>query len=144
MSTIATTFIYFDTYNYTNTQSTSSYALPFAGFSFRPILDTSVKDKYSIKRIIWNFGDDTITEAVTATHTYDQPGSYKVTCAVYDSEGNASIYVEQDKEFGGLELTIDEYFSGHKDLRVPLSLEVAESIAKAILEVVDKTKKDSK
>ena len=89
MSNLATTFIYFDTYNYTNTQSTSSYALPFTGFTFRPILDTSVRDKYSIKRIIWNFGDNTIAEAVTASHTYDQPGSYKVTCAVYDSAGNS-------------------------------------------------------
>ena len=89
MSNIATTFIYFDTYNYTNTLCTSSYALPFAGFSFRPILDASIKDNYSIKRIVWNFGDDTITEAVTASHTYDQPGAYKVTCAVYDSKGNS-------------------------------------------------------
>jgi len=79
MSDINTVYSYFDTYNYTGTLAASSYALPFTPFSFRPRLNlqsTSTgtgiipvsQNTLSRKRIVWDFGDGTTVEAVTATH----------------------------------------------------------------------------
>jgi hypothetical protein len=98
MSDINTVYSYFDTYNYTGTLATSSYALPFTPFSFRPRLNlqsTSTgtgiipvsQSTLSRKRIVWDFGDGTTVEAVTATHAYKEPGRYKVTCYLYDRNG---------------------------------------------------------
>jgi hypothetical protein len=98
MSDINTIYSYFDTYNYTGTISTSSYALPFTPFSFRPRLDLQVdyssptliavpENTLSRKRIVWDLGDGTITEAVTANHSYTEPGRYRVTCYLYDRSG---------------------------------------------------------
>jgi hypothetical protein len=98
MSDINTIYSYFDTYNFTGTTSTSSYALPFTPFSFRPRLDLLTdyfspnfipipQNTLSRKRIVWDFGDGTVTEAVTASHSYEEPGQYKVTCYLYDRNG---------------------------------------------------------
>ena len=62
MSDINTVYSYFDTYNYTGTTSTSSYALPFTPFSFRPRLDLQSDpnlipvsvNTLSRKRIVWD------------------------------------------------------------------------------------------
>lgn len=86
-----TVYNYFDTYNYTGTLATSSYALPFAEFTFVPQLDNTITSQFSDKRIIWNFGDGTIVESVTATHAYSSPGSYEVTSALYDEAGNSYL-----------------------------------------------------
>ena len=86
-----TVYNYFDTYNYTGTLATSSYALPFAEFTFVPQLDNTITSQFSDKRIIWNFGDGTIVESVTAIHAYSSPGSYKVTSALYDEAGNSYL-----------------------------------------------------
>jgi len=98
MSDINTVYSYFDTYNYTGTLAASSYALPFTPFSFRPrlnLLSTSTgtgiipvsQNTLSRKRIVWDLGDGTTVEAVTATHAYKEPGRYKVTCYLYDRDG---------------------------------------------------------
>ena len=95
MSDINTVYSYFDTYNYTGTTSTSSYALPFTPFSFRPRLDLQSDpnlipvsvNTLSRKRIVWDLGDGTIVESVTANHSYTEPGTYKVTCYLYDRNG---------------------------------------------------------
>ena len=101
MSNINTVYNYFDTYNYSGTLNTSSYALPFAKFTFKPRLDNVTSTLYSVKRILWNFGDGTITEAVTATHSYSEPGSYKVTNTLYDVNGNSY--------FNTFQQTVDVY-----------------------------------
>ena len=85
---INTVYSFFYTYNFTNTQSTSSYALPFAGFTFIPRLE-DVSNNISRKRIVWDFGDNTLVESVTARHAYRLPGRYKVTCYLYDRDGNS-------------------------------------------------------
>jgi hypothetical protein len=85
---INTVYSFFYTYNYTGMQANSSYALPFAGFVFAPRLN-DVSNVLSRKRIIWDFGDNTRAEAVTARHAYRYPGRYKVTCYLYDKDGNA-------------------------------------------------------
>ena len=101
MSNINTVYDYFETYNYTGTLSISSYALPFANFTFKPRLDSTTSALFSIKRILWDFGDGTITEAVTASHAYSFPGNYKVSCTLYDGNGNSY--------FNTFQQTVDVY-----------------------------------
>jgi hypothetical protein len=88
MSNINTTFAFFNTVDYTGTPSTSSYALPFTPLTFIPKLDTT-ENFLSRKRIVWDFGDNTTSETVTATHTYQDAGKYKVTCYLYDATGES-------------------------------------------------------
>lgn len=86
-----TVYNYFDTYNYTGTLATSSYALPFAEFTFVPKLDNTITSRFSNKRIVWNLGDGTITENITAKHSYKTPGNYKVTYSLFDEGGNSYL-----------------------------------------------------
>jgi hypothetical protein len=85
---INTVYSFFNTYNYTGKEAASSYALPFAGFIFRPRLN-DVEDILSRKRIVWDFGDNTVSEAITGRHSYRYPGKYEVTCYLYDRDGNS-------------------------------------------------------
>lgn len=97
MNNIKTAFSYFIPYDYTGTPSTSGYALPFCFFTFVPLLEKieALGDVVlSNKRILWDFGDGTVAEAVTARHAFKEPGKYKVTSYVYDKTGEsyANIY----------------------------------------------------
>ena len=85
---INTAYSLFFTYNYTGTESVSSYALPFTGFVFVPFLD-DIEQILSRKRIVWDFGDGTKVETVTARHAYKSPGKYKVSCYLYDRSGES-------------------------------------------------------
>ena len=91
-------FLYnnFYTENYTGVQTTSSYALPITPFYFKSTLD-GIEDFVSRKRIVWDFGDGTKSESVTAQHSYETPGKYKVTCYLYDEDGNGyyNIYTSR-------------------------------------------------
>lgn len=107
MSDINTVFTYFETKNHTGSISTSSYSLPFCFFSFIPNLETtsitppltaviaenasSISDasRLSNRRIVWDYGDGTSSEAMTGRHSYSQPGRYKVTCYLYDRMGES-------------------------------------------------------
>jgi hypothetical protein len=101
MSNIDTVFSYFDVRDYTNRLTVSSYALPFTPLTFLPRLDkladfdtgtgiTKVDvGVLSRKRMIWDFGDGTNIEAVTARHYFKEPGRYKVTCYLYDKIGGS-------------------------------------------------------
>jgi hypothetical protein len=91
MSNTKTAYTYFDTYNFTNVQSTSSYALPFAEFTFRPRLDVSFDTTFSNKKVVWDFGDGTVQEAVTGRHAYSLPGTYNVTCIIFDQTGESYV-----------------------------------------------------
>lgn len=89
MNDIQTTYRFFRTFNYTGQQSTSSYALPFCEFTFVPDLNATlqVERQVSDKRVVWDFGDGTVTESFSGKHAYTNPGQYTVTCYVYDREG---------------------------------------------------------
>ena len=105
MSDINTVFTYFETRNHTGNISTSSYAFPFCYFSFIPRLETSVitppltsldtsssitdAGRLSNRRIVWDYGDGTSSEAMTGRHSYSQPGRYKVSCYLYDRSGES-------------------------------------------------------
>lgn len=73
--------------NYKGVETYESYALPFTPLTFQPNLEDGIADFVSNKRIVWDFGDGTTTESITATHSYDKPGSYTVNCYLYDSKG---------------------------------------------------------
>jgi len=90
MSNINTVYAYFDTYNYTGVLNTLSYTLPFATFTFIPRLETT-DHIFSTHRVVWDFGDGSIMEAVTANHAYTTAGNYKVTCSLYTGDGQCYV-----------------------------------------------------
>lgn len=54
---------------------------------------------------------------------------------IYCEDNQASIYVEQDKEFGNLELIVSEVFAGGAEpTRVSISKEVAEGLITTLTE----------
>ena len=79
----------FRTINYTGREVLTSYSLPFAKFYFDLVRTETDLKFYSSKRIVWDYGDGTITEAITGTHSYSLPGKYNVTCYLYDRQGNS-------------------------------------------------------
>lgn len=85
---ITTIYSFFNTYNYTNQEVTSSYALPFTPLIFKPRLN-DVQKFLSRKKILWDFGDGTTSETITASHVYKDAGRYKVTCYLYDRNGES-------------------------------------------------------
>jgi hypothetical protein len=92
MSDTDTAFSPFVVRDYTNSVSVSTYALPFTPITVIHIpsnLEEDLSNVFSDKRIVWDFGDGTSVEAVTATHTYLEPGKYKVGCFFYDSAGDS-------------------------------------------------------
>ena len=78
---------FFHVRNYKGIETYESYALPFTPLTFAPNLEDGIADFVSNKRIVWDFGDGTTTESVTATHNYEKPGRYTVNCYLYDSKG---------------------------------------------------------
>ena len=40
---------------------------------------------------IWDFGDGSSAEGETATHTYNKPGTYKLTLTITDSKGDSTV-----------------------------------------------------
>ena len=75
--------------NYKGEETYNTFALPFTPLTFAPNLTDGIEDFISNKRIVWDFGDGTTTEAVTAFHAYDTPGSYRVNCYLYDRAGTS-------------------------------------------------------
>jgi hypothetical protein len=74
--------------DYTGAETYETFALPFTPLTFAPNLNDGIADFISNKRVVWDFGDgSTTSETVTAQHAYDKPGSYKVTCYLYDGKG---------------------------------------------------------
>tara|TARA_R110000765_G_scaffold20710_2_gene53554 strand:+ start:1832 stop:4057 length:2226 start_codon:yes stop_codon:yes gene_type:complete len=73
--------------NYAGLETYESYNLPFTPLHFEPNLSDGIEDFVSNKRLVWDFGDGTTTEAVTASHVYEKPGRYKVSCYLYDRAG---------------------------------------------------------
>jgi len=78
---------FFHVRNYNGVETYESYALPFTPLTFVPNLEDGITDFISNKRVVWDFGDGTTTEAITASHAYTEPGRYTVNCYLYDSNG---------------------------------------------------------
>ena len=88
MSNLPSSFGNFLIYDYTGRESSTTYALPFTPLTFVPILDDS-SELLSNKRIVWDFGDNTTAESITAIHAYGDIGTYDVTCYLYDKNGES-------------------------------------------------------
>jgi hypothetical protein len=52
--------------------------------------DDGSSANYSKQRILWDFGDGTTSESVTATHYYNLPGWYTVKCYTLGSNGRGN------------------------------------------------------
>lgn len=84
-------YIYFYTLDYNGDHTTQSYTLPITPFTFVPIFDDGLTKRYSNQRILWDFGDGTTSESVTATHYFKLPGWYNVKCYVLGTEGQGFV-----------------------------------------------------
>ncbi len=82
---------FFHVRDYRNVETYESYALPFTPLHFIPNLNDGIEDFVSNKRLVWDFGDGTRVESITASHSYDKPGRYKVTCYLYDENGTGYL-----------------------------------------------------
>jgi hypothetical protein len=80
-------YIYFYTIDYKGDKTTKGYTLPITPFTFVPVFDDGVTNLYSNKKILWDFGDGTTSEAITAVHHFKLPGWYNVKCYTLGTEG---------------------------------------------------------
>jgi len=80
--------IYVDiqTLNYRGVPSLSGYTLPGCNFTFIPSPATA-GTILSLQNVVWDFGDGTSSNSITATHNYQFPGIYYVTLIAYDQQG---------------------------------------------------------
>jgi hypothetical protein len=86
MSDISTIYANFSAIDYKDQNVLSSFALPITPLRFVTDFpqDTSTK-------IVWNFGDGTTSDTLTALKSYSFPGQYDVNLVVYDCYDNALI-----------------------------------------------------
>jgi hypothetical protein len=68
----------------------TGYALPYEIFKYEADF-TNIPVWYSDKKVIWNFGDGTLSNDLTGFHYYKYPGLYPVTLTVFESSGDSSV-----------------------------------------------------
>lgn len=81
--------IEFDVLDWKNEYVLSSYALEQTPLRFIPDLDD-----FSYVRVLWDFGDGTISSSLTAQKYWENPGKYVVNFTLYDCYSNAVISTE--------------------------------------------------
>jgi len=85
--------IQFNVLDYTGTKSLSTYTLDITPLYFIPDFTTStlLSSAASISNnlIHWDFGDGSFSTGLTASHSYQWPGSYNATLTIFDGNGNA-------------------------------------------------------
>ena len=82
----STTFTNFSAIDFRGIDSLSSYAIPITPFIFIPDIP-----KVSDNRVVWDFGDGTISKTFSASKSYTFPGIYTVKLVIYDCNSNAMI-----------------------------------------------------
>ena len=80
-------YIYFYTLDHNGEYTTQSYTLPITPLTFIPVFDDGLTRKYSKQNILWDFGDGTTSQEVTAVHQFKLPGWYNIKCYVLGTEG---------------------------------------------------------
>ena len=63
------TYVDILTLNYRGVLSLSGYTLPGCNFTFIPSPATA-SDTLSLQNVVWDFGDGTTSNSITATHSY--------------------------------------------------------------------------
>lgn len=86
MSDITTIYAYFSAIDFKGENVLSSFALPATPLRFVTDFASDTRTK-----ILWNFGDGTTADTLTALKYYDFPGKYNVNLVVYDCYDNAQI-----------------------------------------------------
>jgi len=84
------TYVDILTLNYRGVLSLSGYTLPGCNFTFIPSPATA-SDTLSLQNVVWDFGDGTTSNSITATHSYSLPGLYSITLIAYDQQGQPVI-----------------------------------------------------
>jgi hypothetical protein len=72
--------------DFKNQNSLSSYALKETPLTFIPNVNN-----FSFIKVLWDFGDDTYSSALTAKKYYDKAGKYVTNLTIYDCFSNAII-----------------------------------------------------
>lgn len=90
---MSNTLIDFNVIDYTGSPVLSSYALSATPLLFFPQY-TLFNDNDN--RVVWNFGDGTISRSTSAYKYYEFPGKYTVEMVIYDCQNNSlkSIYTK--------------------------------------------------
>jgi hypothetical protein len=82
----STTYINFSSIDYTGKNSLSTFSLGLTPLKFIPELPNTYNH-----RVIWDFGDGTISKSFSTNKVYDFPGKYNIKLIVYDCNNNAMI-----------------------------------------------------
>ena len=86
----STAYINFEIYDYRDELSLSSYALPITPLRCVPDLSNTAEH-----RVVWDFGDGTISKSFSASKSYNFPGTYNIALVVYDCNNNAMVSTVQ-------------------------------------------------
>ena len=87
-------FVDFKILDYTGMDAVSSYALSSTPLLFYPTYELFEDND---NRVVWDFGDGTISRSTSAIKYYNFPGKYTVNMVLYDCENNSTIsYISKD------------------------------------------------
>jgi len=98
-------YLYFRVKDFSGTETLSTYSLDITPLTFIPDLTTvgllSSATFATNKYLLWDFGDGTTSNTLTATHHYKWPGTYEVKLNFFDNAGNlyTSTYVPKIQIF---------------------------------------------
>jgi hypothetical protein len=82
-----TTYVNFEVYDYRGVETLSSYALNETPLTFIPKTFGACGESITNK-VLWNFGDGTASNTLTAVKSYSFPGEYTVNLVIYDRFDN--------------------------------------------------------
>lgn len=82
-----TDFAYYTVTDWKNETQLSSYCLSICPLTFKPKIPSVLNNQ----KLVWNFGDNTTSTELTASHAYVYPGKYTVNLVVYDCSNQARL-----------------------------------------------------
>lgn len=88
------TIVSFSSIDYKGINSLSSYAISLTPISFVPNLNELALSAGNSHRVVWDFGDGTLSKSFSALKYYKFPGVYTVNMIIYDCNNNAQISTE--------------------------------------------------
>lgn len=92
MSNIKTDYALFEVFDYKGENVLSSYNLSITPFTFHARIPNITQDNIlNQRKVVFDFGDGTTANTLTATHVYELPGSYNVKMIIRDCTNNAVL-----------------------------------------------------